>query len=255
MKIEVLLTPGEQAGLRNRDLSGTTCVVFDVLRATSTMLEGFANGAEAIVPVCEIEEAVKLGEANPDWLLAGERDGVRITKELTGSADFNLGNSPREFCPEVVKGKTIVMTTTNGTRALKACEGADRILVGAFLNLDALIAGLVESEAQHVLLVCAGTGEDCASEDVLCAGAVVEGLAERSPSAAVSDSALVARACYRDGRSEAAEEPRIAHGTNGRRLEGVPGLAPDVAFCSQTSVMNVNAGMDAEGIVRRVNFG
>ena len=195
MKIDVLLTPAEQPGLGNRDLGATTCVVFDVLRATSTMLEAIANGARAIVPVCEIDEAVALGKANPGWLLAGERHGVRITRAQSGSVDFDLGNSPLEFSSGAVSGKTIVTTTTNGTRALKACEGAERILIGAFLNLNALVLELARSTAPEVLLVCAGTGEQCASEDVLCAGAVVDGLVERTTEIDLGDSAIVARSC------------------------------------------------------------
>src|SRR5436190_11942294 len=120
MNFEVLFSPAEFAALRQRDLSATTCVVFDVLRATSSMLVALNHGAEAIIPVGEIAEALAMKRERPDVLLAGEREGLRIRKELTGSINFDFGNSPREFTRDRVGGKTLVMTTTNGTRALRS---------------------------------------------------------------------------------------------------------------------------------------
>src|SRR5256885_11256958 len=117
-RLEVLLSPVEFANLRNRDLSQTVCVVFDILRATTSMVTALANGAEAIIPVAEISEALAIRQQRPEVLLAGEREGLRIPVEMTGGVEFNLGNSPRECTAPIVAGKTIVMTTTNGTRAL-----------------------------------------------------------------------------------------------------------------------------------------
>jgi len=119
-----LFTPAEFEALSKRDLSKSTCVVFDVLRATSSMVTALANGAEAIIPVSEISEALEIKRKDPQVLLAGERDGLRIEANLTGSISFDLGNSPREFTKEKVTGKKIVITTTNGTRALRACAHA-----------------------------------------------------------------------------------------------------------------------------------
>src|SRR6266446_3700733 len=95
--IEVLFTPADFALVSQRDLSKSTCVVFDVLRATSSMVTALANGAEAIIPVSEISEALEIKRKDPQVLLAGERDGLRIEANLTGSIGFDLGNSPREF--------------------------------------------------------------------------------------------------------------------------------------------------------------
>src|ERR1039458_6506005 len=95
--LEVLFAPAEFALLGQRDLSQTVCVVFDVLRATSTMVTALGNGAAAIAPVAEISEALGIRQRQPEVLLAGERDGVRIEAHLTGGIGFDLGNSPREF--------------------------------------------------------------------------------------------------------------------------------------------------------------
>src|SRR5437763_16641631 len=119
--LEVLFTPADFAGLRSRNLSDTLCVVFDVFRATSSMITALANGASAIIPVAEIPEALAVRQKDPTVLLAGERDGVRIRAHLAGGTDFDLGNSPREFTREKVSRKNIVMSTTNGTRALRSC--------------------------------------------------------------------------------------------------------------------------------------
>ena len=172
--LDVTFTPAEFTALRQRDISQTVCVVFDVLRATSTMVTALANGAREIIPVCEIAEAVALRQARPDLLLAGERDGVRILRAQTGSVDFDLGNSPREFTRERVAGRSIAMTTTNGTRALQACRGAQRVLVGSFLNLGAVAEWLARERPESLLIVCSGTHEEAAYEDVLGAGALCD---------------------------------------------------------------------------------
>src|ERR1035438_3543930 len=130
MKIETILTPAELPALARRDLRGTACVVFDVLRATSAFVTALRNGANAVIPAAEISEALAIPKNQPDVLLAGERDGVKIRAAQTGGTDFDLGNSPREFTPEIVHGRTIVSTTTNGTRALRACAGAQTVLAG-----------------------------------------------------------------------------------------------------------------------------
>jgi 2-phosphosulfolactate phosphatase len=245
---EVTFTPAEFEALKGRDLRGTTCVVFDVLRATSSMAMALSHGAEAIVPVSTIAEALRLREQEPSILLAGERDGVRIRAGLTGGVDFDLGNSPREFTPARVREKTIVMTTTNGTRALRACAGARRVLVCSFLNLRATSEFLAREGPTPLLLVCGGTVEEAAYEDVLGAGALSELLRPRLGDAVVADSVLMARRLFD------AEAPDLAaalgRSRNGRRLLGIEELREDVAFCAQPDRVNLAAGMDQDGRIR-----
>src|SRR4051812_1670351 len=93
--LEVLFTPAEFAVLPQRNLAGAVCVVFDVLRATTSMVAALGNGADAILPVSDIPEALEVARQHPGVLLAGEREGLRIRAALTGSVDFDLGNSPR----------------------------------------------------------------------------------------------------------------------------------------------------------------
>ncbi|MCH7688157.1 MAG: 2-phosphosulfolactate phosphatase [Planctomycetes bacterium] len=153
------------------DLRDGTAVVIDVLRASTTITHALAAGANAVIPCEEVEEARQIAANLPatEVVLGGERD----SKKIEG---FDLDNSPLQYTPETVGGKTVVFTTTNGTRALSRSRQAERILLGSFVNLNAVIESLAEdNRALH--LVCAGTRGQISAEDVLCAGAIAEGLA------------------------------------------------------------------------------
>lgn len=249
--LEVTFTPAEFAALRQRDLSQTVCVVFDVLRATTSMVTALTNGAREIIPVCEIAEAVALRQARPDLLLAGERNGLRILRAQTGSVDFDLGNSPREFTRDRVGGRAIAMTTTNGTRALQACRGARRVLVGSFLNLGAVADWLARERVEKLLVVCSGTLEEASYEDVLGAGALCDAVWEQFSGGLVADSAQVAREIYRQGSGDLLAAVQRAR--NARRLLALPELREDVTVCLQRATTNVLAELGADGVVRRVS--
>jgi 2-phosphosulfolactate phosphatase len=246
--LEVLFTPAEFAALHERNLSNTVCVVFDVLRATSSMVVALANGAEAIVPVSEISEAVALRGRDPRVVLAGERDGVRIHGGLAGGTEFDLGNSPREFTREQVGGKTIVTTTTNGTRALRACAGAKRAFAASFLNLR--VTADKVAAAENVILVCSGTFEEAAYEDVLAAGAMCDLLWPTHGAGTVSDSARMARRFYRLEKDELLEA--ISSSRNGRRLLSIPELREDVAFCVQRDIFALVAELGKDGSIKAI---
>jgi 2-phosphosulfolactate phosphatase len=190
---DVLFTPAEFAALAHRDLTETVCVVFDVLRATSTIVTALANEADAVIPVAEISDALALRKQRPEVLLAGERDGLRIRADLTGSTDFDLGNSPREFATALVRERTIVLSTTNGSRALRACAKAKAVLIGSFLNLRSTANYLERHPAPNLLLVCSGTMEQSAYEDVLGAGALADLLWPHYAAGEIGDSANIAR--------------------------------------------------------------
>jgi 2-phosphosulfolactate phosphatase len=249
MKIEAILTPAELPALARRDLRGTACVVFDVLRATSTFVTALRNGANAVIPAAEISEALAIRKKQPEVLLGGERDGVKIRAAQTGGTDFDLGNSPREFTPEMVRDRTIVSTTTNGTRALRACVGAQTVLAGSFLNLGATAEFIKKLQPARVLLVCAGTRENRADEDVLAAGALCEILARGDTRPTFSDSAEIARRMWVQAKSDLAAAVRNSE--NARRLLAIPELRDDVAFCLQRDIFPLIAGMEAHGAIRR----
>lgn len=228
---ETCFGPADFAGLRQRDLADTACVVFDVLRATTTAITALSNGARAIRPVSTVEEALAERVADRSVLLAGERGGRKIGAELTGGVAFDLGNSPREFGSEVVAGRTIAMTTTNGTRALKACSGAGLVVAGAWVNRTAAVRRVRQSGLQRVILVSSGTGEETALEDVLACGAFLDRwLAETGiADVEVTDSAAVAWGVWRGSQPTPGVLARTS--CNARRLASMPDLAPDLGIC------------------------
>jgi len=166
MKVDVFFSP---AVVDEASVEGRTAVVIDVIRATSTIAEALANGAKAIFPTVSAEEAVKLASSlgREDTLLCGERKGLKIE-------GFDLGNSPGEFTAGSVEGKQLVMTTTNGTRAFAAVEGADRVLAASFMNLSSVARAL--EGVSTLVVVCSGRENRFSLDDALCAGMLLKNL-------------------------------------------------------------------------------
>jgi 2-phosphosulfolactate phosphatase len=247
--LEVLFTPADFSQLPQRDLSETVCVVFDVLRATTTMITALWNGAEAILPVEEIAEALAARQRQPHVLLAGERDGVRIGPELAGGISFDLGNSPREFTPAAIQGKTIVMTTTNGTRALRSCLNARVTMAASFLNLRATAEAIRGTSPPRLLLVCSGTADQAAYEDVLGAGALSDLVWQNYQGGPVADSAHMARELFLQSRGDLLSA--FSRSRNARRLLSRSELRDDIAFCLQRDILPLVAVLGKNGFVRR----
>jgi len=235
--IDVILSPPEIDLLPRRDLAGTVAVVFDVLRATSTMITALANGAAGIWPVRDIEEAWALKKKRPEALLGGERHGDRIE-------GFDLGNSPLEY-GENVRGREIISTTTNGTIALRAVEHASSVLAASLLNNAAVAAHLAARLSSGILLVCAGTYREAALEDILAAGMLISLL----PGRELTDAAQLALALYRQDERDLPAALRRAR--NGRALL-TKGREAEVAWCARPSVFPLLAEMNREGFVRLV---
>ena len=235
MKIDAVLSPPEIDLLPQRDLSETTCVIFDVLRATSSILTALAHGAREIYPASTIEEAVALKKTMPAAWLGGERHGERID-------GFDAGNSPLEYRGQLPA--QIITTTTNGTVALRACEKAHAIVVGALLNMDALALYLQRQAPQQLLLVCAGTFRELALEDVYAAGM----LCARFSHADRSDAALTALALF----ETAAAEPLglLEQSKNGKVLLS-KGRAEELRWCASVSSLDV-VGLMQEGTIRKL---
>jgi 2-phosphosulfolactate phosphatase len=169
-------------------LGDATVVVIDVVRATTTIIEALANGARAIYPTESAEDAVRLASSlgRDDTLLCGERKGLKVE-------GFDLGNSPGEFTPAVVADKKLVMSTTNGTRALGVAQEGARVLPCAFTNLGAVAAEIDGDE--HVAVVCAGQDDSFSLDDALCAGHLIHRLLdEREEEPELNDASRAARA-------------------------------------------------------------
>jgi 2-phosphosulfolactate phosphatase len=170
-------------------LAAGLAVVIDVLRATTTIVNALAAGCTAIRPCAEVEEARELAGSMRAGrvLLGGERGGVALE-------GFDLGNSPREYTAKICRGNTLVLTTTNGTRALLRAAEADRTLVAGFVNYSAVCEQL-RLDARPVHIICAGCEGDITLEDTLLAGAFVDFLCEGCE-VQLNDSARLAWDCF-----------------------------------------------------------
>lgn len=231
MNVEVVLLPGQ---LGNRHVEGRAVVVFDVLRATTSMTAALAVGVREIRIFDSIEAVREAGGAcEGERLLCGERGCLR-------PEGFDLGNSPGAFGPTHA-GRVMFMSTTNGTKAIAAARGGERLAVGALVNASA-VARWVRSTARPATLLCAGTDGKVAMEDVLGAGAVMEVLG----SPAASDVARMAVRLYRAEQGRLGEALREAQG--GRNLLGV-GLGEDIDFAARVDALDV-VGEVTEGAVR-----
>lgn len=223
-------------------LDAATVLVIDVLRASTTIVAAVAAGCRALVPVRDAEEARRRAAAYAPApaLLAGERRG----EPLEG---FDLGNSPLEFCPERVGGRTVLLTTSNGTRALLAVRKAAAVGVAGFVNLEAA-AGWANAQGRDVALVCAGERGAVSLEDQVCAGLLVERLAARRPPPVLSARAREAR---RIARPYARDVGRLREDSSWARHLRRSGRADDVEACLALDTARVvplyRAGVDEIG--------
>ena len=155
------------------DFTGKVVVVIDVLRATTTVAHALASGATSISPFHDVEAARNFARQDASILLCGERNEQRID-------GFHLGNSPGDYTSDVVGGRRIALTTTNGTAALHHCRAASRLILAAFVNLTAVAECLQQLNDQDIIIVCAGTRGEITMEDMLLAGALIDNGIEAS---------------------------------------------------------------------------
>lgn len=167
-KLEVCLSP---ALLHLFDTKDSLVVIIDVFRATSTIAAALDNGAAAVIPVASVQECIELGSKIENSITAGERDG-KVAEGL------QYGNSPAEYPREFVEGKTLVLTTTNGTKLLHMVENADVIITGSFVNLGA-VCDFIAGQNRNVLLGCAAWKDRFNLEDTLFAGAVINSVKDK----------------------------------------------------------------------------
>jgi 2-phosphosulfolactate phosphatase len=195
--------------------------VVDVLRASTTMIAALGNGCAGIVPVAEPAEALRRARAmGPTALVAGERQGQTIE-------GFDLGNSPLEVTRERVGGRTLVFTTSNGTRALLAARSAPAVAVAGFVNLGAAVAWALAS-GRSVTVLCAGERSGLSLEDQVCAGFLADALREQEPDAVLTGAARDAVDVARGYRGALT---RLAQDSPWARHLALAGRGADVAAC------------------------
>ena len=223
------------------ELRDGVAVVIDVLRATSTIIQALAAGAECVVPCGEIDEAWRIMEALPagSAMLGGERHGLPIP-------GFDLGNSPEDYASSLVGGKRVILTTTNGTRALIRAKEARRVLVGALSNLSA-VAIVLAGETGPVHLVCAGTDGRPTLEDILCAGGIARSLHSGGDKFDASDdSTQLAINLYENcGRDYDRVLATLRRSRGGRNLIEC-GLEADIDWCAEPDRFEFVPELDRE---------
>lgn len=214
-------------------------VVIDVLRATSTIATALNNGAESIIPVDDVQKCIDIGRCN-GGITAGERDG----KVAPG---LEYGNSPFEYPREFIEGKTLVLTTTNGTKLLHMAlnRGASHIITGSFPNLSAVCAYLVQQK-QPVILGCAAWKDRVNIEDMLFAGAVINRIGGHF--SINCDSSQIAATLYRDASDDLFEFMKKNNASHYHRLSNY-GLEKDIRYCLQADSAHVVPFYEGEKLV------
>jgi 2-phosphosulfolactate phosphatase len=226
--LETLFIPEE---IKNVELAGKLVVIIDILRASSTMVTALANGCRGFIPILSPDKAKKKAQEFEKGriLLGGEREGIKIE-------GFDLGNSPREYKREVVKGKRIIFSTTNGVKTLEMVKGAHRIIIGSFLNLQA-VCDYCTNYKGDVLITCAGSKGRISLEDTACAGMMVNSLRDVFPGDHQEvDANLIAQLLYVKFGNNILEI--LGKSQHGRYLESI-GLGEDLKFCSQLDLFHI----------------
>ena len=228
---------------QEEELRGKTAVIIDVLRASSSITTAISNGAKKIIPVADMSDAMKIANTmdQKDFLLCGEKNGSKIE-------GYHLGNSPAEYTPEVVKGKTLIFNTTNGTKAIKKASLANQIYVGTFLNQQSILNALKEHD-DEIVLVCSGWQGRLSIEDTLFAGSIVHNISGGNLSDSAKDGAKVAFGLFEKFGDDL--EGAISKSDHAKRLaELVPN--GDIPLCCKVNEFDVLPGMK-DGILTNLN--
>ncbi|MDX1641099.1 MAG: 2-phosphosulfolactate phosphatase [Balneolaceae bacterium] len=212
------------------ELRDKTVIIIDVLRASSTIVTAFMNGAKAIIPVGDMGEASKISQNvdSDNYLLCGEKDGEKIE-------GYDLGNSPLEYTKEIVNNKTLIFNTTNGTKAIKKSLGSSKMFISSFLNVTAIVEELKKHE-KDIVLVCAGWKGRLAFEDMLLAGNIIHLLSEGNLPNDSRDGAKVAFGLYDKYGDDIST---VIHQSNhAMRLKDIIDSG-DIDYCCQVDITNI----------------
>ena len=223
MRLDVFFTPNQ---VKPPDTQGRLVIIVDVLRASTTVATALGNGAKTVIPLEGADEVITRSKefARSQTLLAGEQ-------KMHPISGFDLGNSPQAFTPEVVEGKTILLTTTNGTRTLLGVQGARDIVVASYVNFTAVLAMMkvAASSNTDIAIICAGEEGSFTLEDSACAGRYVRAIPKRA-SLTVNDAAaasVLIEKKYGDNIAKVFKES-----THGQALDAA-GFGDDLAAAAE----------------------
>ena len=230
MNIDLIISARD---IKEEQIKGKVVVVIDVLRATSVMVTALSRGCEKIIPVKEVEEAIKvasLEENNLKAILGGERNGVKID-------GFNFSNSPLDYTCEAVKNKVLVMTTTNGTRAIKNSESAKEIFIASMINGEAIARKLVELN-KDVVFINAGTDGMFSIDDFITSGYIIsciKNILVDSNEVNLTDISITAEYLYENNHDVFSIVEKALHY---KRLKAL-GYDEDLKYCFKKSITDI----------------
>jgi 2-phosphosulfolactate phosphatase len=240
MKIEVFFSPAsvDELGMRGKNV-----VIIDVLRASTTICAALRNGAREVIPTPDIENATKISTnlSGDSRLLGGERQGKKID-------GFDLGNSPFEYTPEKVGGKTIVFTTTNGAGAIYKCRYASMALVGTFVNISSIVQTIIDIGGTWTIL-CSGSQGAFSVEDATCAGAIISKV-NAVDKVETDDAGLTSVILY--NKFKKGILGMMKQSAHGKYLISI-GFEEDLKFCAEVDSVPVVPMVDGTGIKLKQN--
>lgn len=243
MKLFIYHTPEETP---TNDMPECAIAV-DVLRATTTMATVLAAGGEAVQVFSDLDKLVEVSEKFPvdKRLRVGERGGAKVP-------GFDLGNSPLDCKPEVVEGKRLFISTTNGTRALQRIQEAQTVITGAFVNLTTVVEYLAKNQPENVWIVGSGWQGSYSLEDTACAGAIAHHLLEKTKlsidDVTGNDEVVAAMALYSQWKDDLLQ--MFKHASHGKRLLGLV-CNDDLKYCSQIDVLDVLPMQQEPGVLKK----
>lgn len=224
MKIDVMISADD---INREKIKNKNVVVIDMLRATSVIITAISNGCSSVIPVLTVDEAKSIVKENrAKYLLGGERNAVKIE-------GFDFSNSPLEYDKNIVNGKRLVMTTSNGTRAIKASTDAKNVLMGAMINAKAVAKKLVELN-DDVVIVNAGTYGEFSIDDFICGGYIINCILEEVE-AKLSDIATTAYYIYKSNPDVISFIKHANHYKTIQRL----GLKDDLEYCCKRDIVDI----------------
>lgn len=225
MNVDIIVSADDIKDYKVRDKS---VVVIDMLRATSVIITVLNNGCSKVIPVLTIEEALETVKCNKkDFILGGERKALKID-------GFDCSNSPLEYTEEIVKGKTLVMTTSNGTKAIKRCIGADNILIGALLNAKAVSKKLLKL-GKNIEIVNAGTYGQFSIDDFICSGYIIDCILKQCREIELTDIARTAHYIYQNNKDISSF---IQYASHYKRIKDLK-LYADLEYCCRKDIIDI----------------
>ena len=223
MKVDIIISAGD---IKKEKIENKTVVVIDILRATSVITTAMNNGCKGVIPVLTVKEAAEIvRNSKEEFVLGGERNALRIE-------GFHYSNSPLEYTRETIEGKTLVMTTSNGTKAITRCESANNILIGAMVNAKATARRILELN-NDVVIVNAGTGGEFSIDDFLCSGYIIHCVLN-GVQAELSDIAITSHYIYKNNEDI---HSFIKYASHYKRITEL-GLEADLEYCCRKDIID-----------------